>query len=401
MGQYLTFDGVSTSTYDVYVSGEGVFNAPERDVEAITIPGRNGDFQLDKGRFHNIEVTYPAFNFETDMSNFRTKLSNLRNAFASRQGYKRLTDTFHPDEYRMATFKSGLEVDPIKYNTASQFDIVFDCKPQRFLTSGETATAVANNGTISNPTLFSSSPVLQVWGYGDITIAGQTVSVANTSLGWLGFMKIGSTYYIEQSRRNTGDTIALPNDTTATFYYQASGSTLTSIEVSYNGDEIEWTSDVSSTKAQVMASLNDLTFTAGTYTTKSSTCAVTIGYKVGSTSYTTTFNVTVSVQYFSSSSNDKITLTKSSTFNNSYMAQSISAGLPQPQVNSTKSALGQPLYIDCEVGQAYVINNSVMSSANAAVSLPAELPVLKPGSNTVTYPNTVTQFKIVPRWWTV
>ena len=36
VNNYLTFDGVSTNTYDIYISEEGVFNAPERDVEMLT-----------------------------------------------------------------------------------------------------------------------------------------------------------------------------------------------------------------------------------------------------------------------------------------------------------------------------------------------------------------------------
>ena len=56
----LTFDGVDSTQYGVYITGEAVYNAPMRDVEMIEIPGRNGAYALDKGRFTNIEVTYPA-----------------------------------------------------------------------------------------------------------------------------------------------------------------------------------------------------------------------------------------------------------------------------------------------------------------------------------------------------
>ena len=56
----LKFDNVSSRTYGVYITGEAVYNAPERDVEMITIPGRSGTFALDNGRFENIEVSYPA-----------------------------------------------------------------------------------------------------------------------------------------------------------------------------------------------------------------------------------------------------------------------------------------------------------------------------------------------------
>ena len=60
MFKSLTFDGEDSRDYGVYITGQAVFNAPEREVEMISIPGRNGQFALDKGRFENIEVTYPA-----------------------------------------------------------------------------------------------------------------------------------------------------------------------------------------------------------------------------------------------------------------------------------------------------------------------------------------------------
>lgn len=132
----LTFDGESSRDYGVYITGQAVYNAPERDVEMVTIPGRSGAFALDKGRFENIEVTYPAGVFANTETEFAKAISDFRNMLCSRKGYCRLTDEYNPDEYRLAVYKSGLEVDPVQLK-AGQFDITFECKPQRYLTSGE------------------------------------------------------------------------------------------------------------------------------------------------------------------------------------------------------------------------------------------------------------------------
>jgi hypothetical protein len=69
--------------------------------------------------------------------------------------------------------------------------------------------------------------------------------------------------------------------------------------------------------------------------------------------------------------------------------------------DSTKTPLDETVYIDTDIGEAYTEAGGVVSSANALVSLPAKLPVLKSGANTITYDNTITQFKVVPRWWEV
>ena len=39
-----TFDGKSTREFGVYITGKDVFNAPERAVEMISIPGRDGEY---------------------------------------------------------------------------------------------------------------------------------------------------------------------------------------------------------------------------------------------------------------------------------------------------------------------------------------------------------------------
>ena len=167
MYKSLSFDNTPSRSYGVYITGEAVYNAPERAVEMISIPGRNGAFALDQGRFENIEVSYPAGIFADNEADFAQAVSDFRNFLCSKKGYCRLTDEYNPSEYRMAVYKSGLEVDPAQLR-AGEFTITFDCKPQRWLTSGETATAVASGGTVTNPTLFESSPMLEVTGYGNI-----------------------------------------------------------------------------------------------------------------------------------------------------------------------------------------------------------------------------------------
>ena len=134
----LTFDGENSLDYGVYITGEAVYNAPERAVEMISIPGRNGAIALDQGRFENIEVTYPAGTFGDDQPEFASKIRAFRNALASRFKYVKLTDSYHPDEYRLGLYKSGLTTTPVQRSKAGEFPIVFNCKPQRFLTSGET-----------------------------------------------------------------------------------------------------------------------------------------------------------------------------------------------------------------------------------------------------------------------
>lgn len=134
MKNYLTFGGLKSNDHFVWISGEGTYGAPRRDVEYVSVPGRNGNLIIDNGRWENIEVTYPAFipgDFDSHMNDFRM-------AMCKKLGYQRLEDTYHPDEFRMASFSEGIQTDMRQWNRSGAFDLVFNCKPQRFLKSGET-----------------------------------------------------------------------------------------------------------------------------------------------------------------------------------------------------------------------------------------------------------------------
>lgn len=177
LNNYLTFDEIDSSDLGVYISGEGTYNAPERVYDMQIVPGRNGALAIDEGRFENIELTYPAFIYSNNSQDFKEKVQDLRNQLMSRKGYKRLADTYHPDEYRLAIYKSGLEVEPKLINRAGKFNLVFDCKPQRFMLSGDLVRTYTSSGQITNPTRFDAKPLITVTGTGTLTIGGVAITI--------------------------------------------------------------------------------------------------------------------------------------------------------------------------------------------------------------------------------
>lgn len=178
LNNYFTFDGTTSSSLSTYISGEGTFNSPERVYNMQSIPGKNGALAIDEGRFENIELTYPAFIFTSSGTDFESKAAALRSALLSRNGYKRLTDTYHTDEFRLAIYKSGIEVAPALINRAGNFNLVFECKPQRFLTSGEVVNTYTASGSITNPTQFDAKPLIVVTGTGTLTIGGVAITIS-------------------------------------------------------------------------------------------------------------------------------------------------------------------------------------------------------------------------------
>lgn len=174
MRNYFTLNGVDSRDFGVYISGEGTFSSPSREYNMVPIPGRNGDLVGIERRFENLELKYPAFIY----ANFDANIRDFRNYLLSLVGYHILIDTYHPDEFRMALYDNEFEPKVVKKNDAGSFDIVFNCKPQRYLLSGETVTTLTADGSITNPTLFNSQPLLRVYGTGQLGVNSDTITIS-------------------------------------------------------------------------------------------------------------------------------------------------------------------------------------------------------------------------------
>lgn len=400
MQNSIIFGGVDSADFGIYIGGEGTFNAPKRDVEMISIPGRNGAFALDKGRFENIEVTYSAFNYETDLATFSANLEAFRNAICSQKGYQRLTDTFHPDEYRMAAYIDGLEIKPIEYNTASTFDITFDCKPQRYLTSGETTITVADGQTVTNPTLFASSPMLEVTGYGNINVNGYAIERKNATLGLIQLVGWRTSVPIEQGYSFTFDKAKMNDGDTIYFSANANwGGVSFSVGMSFAPYGATYT--VTDSNADAIAQdpgfyyESPVEFVVGTPKTITNTRTITAHISTIGTIETATWTGTLAYD-------------GDSTFTASFSSvPSTNIDLYDPKIwvgtlfgNSTLSSFGT-VFIDCDLGEAYTVIDGSPVSANGIVSMGADLPTLASGANEISFDNTITSMKITPRWWKI
>jgi len=368
---------------------------------------------LDQGRFQNITVTYKVGMFDDSETDFATKVSNFRNWLCSKVGYVRLSDEYNPDEYRMAVYSGGLELDH-DFLIAGEAEITFDCKPQRWLTSGETATAVANNGTLSNPTLFDSFPLLEVSGYGNISFNGYEIEVVNEPVGDVpitsGSGSVG-TYKImlPDVPIMENDTISISGAKTHfTFQYMSYNTWyFSSVSVqTYSGDASQSPtvsvshSSMGSGKYRSVFEIDfeftdPLSFSFGTSATKSIDATIKISCSNGTT---ITRSINANIQY-----DGEKTITFDSTTKNisNFVTYYTLCRSDDSTVYSTAISYGQPTYIDCDLGEAYCIEGGIINSLNTYIAFGSDLPKLAPSTNTFTYDNTITSFKVTPRWWKV
>lgn len=174
---FFTFNKVSSKQFGLYISGNGTFNSPERDIEIIDIPGRNGQLIVDNDRFKNTTVNYPSF----IISDFKNNATAIRAWLLSVNGYARLEDTYNPQEYRQARFSSSLDFEVKALNLSAETVIAFDCKPQRFLKLGDEKTIISIPTIIYNKTSFNALPLIRVYGNGagTVTVGNIIIQIKN------------------------------------------------------------------------------------------------------------------------------------------------------------------------------------------------------------------------------
>jgi phage-related protein len=63
--------------------------------------------------------------------------------------------------------------------------------------------------------------------------------------------------------------------------------------------------------------------------------------------------------------------------------------------------LGNPTYIDCDFGEAYKVENNEYISLNNHIDLGSDLPKLAKGNNIISVDSSITELKLVPRWWKI
>ena len=242
--EYFTYDSLKSCDYGVWISGENTFVAPERDVEIIEVPGRNGTLSIDNGRWKNIQFVYPCFMSGDFLTNFQTFKAKL----LTKKGYLKLEDTYHSGYYRMARVRAGIVPKPGAYNKSAKFNVAFDCWPQLFLTSGDTVQTIVSSGSITGGpadvgatpalpeiTIYLKNPTTYSAKTGSITVGTRTISF--TSLPYLSGYSDEVTINCEE-KEITQETITPGIPVSVASYFTGDFPNLTqqTVSVSYSGD---------------------------------------------------------------------------------------------------------------------------------------------------------------------
>ena len=423
MRNYLIFGRVNSANYGIYITGSGVYDAPERVVERVAVPGRNGALVIDQDRYENISVEYPAFAFGKSRKEFQDKIDAFRNAIASQIGYKRLEDSYHPEEYRMATYAEGLKVDVGPYGGSGRFTLKFNCKPQRFLRDGEHSVAKANGEKIINPTEHSSEPLLVVNGYGDIGIGDYNIRIDDVLIGQINVsdritvqnQNLVRSWDINEAQYNQGDHVTISGMTLKTvftitnsasfFDYEPEGERTMGIEFWSTSERDATLSYSKSGKtANFGVVVPAIELTIGQNLTKKYQIRSTINVQNNTNWQSQRLYDTYLFKYENgtlSVSIDRMYFNQGGALSIANPRETCTIELGTITGDSTVSILDDTIYIDCEIGEVYSIREGELVPLNSTVNLGSDLPKLEPGENEITFSDTIEGLKITPRWWQI
>lgn len=179
----LIFNGVSTKDLGLVIQAPPVYTFPSRDLSTQHVPGRNGDLIIDNKCYNNVNREYSIATAFRPGTNFIGNAEKIIHWLTSAKGYCRLEDSYDPLVFRKAEFHNDGSLTNY-YDKATAITVTFDCKPQRYLKSGQEELSFDTSSVIiSNPTNENALPVITISGitYSENDVVMLTVTNTDSS----------------------------------------------------------------------------------------------------------------------------------------------------------------------------------------------------------------------------
>lgn len=190
MINYFNYKNKDSRDYGILIRNKQTFDAPKRDIDFVSVPGRDGDLLIDNGRYPNVDMTYgimlvaPSINPLNPNENIDLAEASkaVRQWLMSNYNYYQLIDSYDPDYFRLAVFSGDIKLET-KNTSIAYSDIKFNCKPYRYRIDGQkNLTTNASALTLFNPESLFSLPRITVKGNGTLTITVNSVTYTVTNV---------------------------------------------------------------------------------------------------------------------------------------------------------------------------------------------------------------------------
>lgn len=177
--EIIVWDGKSSADMDLIIASIPKYSIPERKMDVISVPGRNGDIIISQDAYSNVIVKYDLAILGLRDSLNRS-VREIIEWLTKPTGYARLEDSYEPDVYRMAYYRKALDITN-RFMTIGRATVEFNCKPQRFLKDGEVPVKIQNGMRLTNPSVYTAKPIILVKGSGSayLTVGASTISISD------------------------------------------------------------------------------------------------------------------------------------------------------------------------------------------------------------------------------
>jgi phage-related protein len=168
-------DGVDALSVGIKLQSPIEFSEARPVVNKQSVAGRNGDLIFDEGNFQNRTGKAKCYCLQNDVEK---AISSTGRFLMGKRGYRRLETSDDPDHYWMARVENSPKIE-MRVRTIAPFEIGFDCKPQRFLKSGENPIIFAENSVLRNSYGQIALPLIKMHGSGSgwLTIGRTTITI--------------------------------------------------------------------------------------------------------------------------------------------------------------------------------------------------------------------------------
>lgn len=165
-------DGIDARSAGIHLQAPIEFSEAVPVVEAQTIPGRNGDLIWETGSYENRSGSASCFCLQKDVEK---AISSAGRFLMGKRGYRRLETSDDPDHYWMARVENSPRIEQ-RLRMLAPFEIGFDCKPQRFVKTGESVIVFNSDGALFNHYGQTALPLITLYGHGSgLLTIGKTI----------------------------------------------------------------------------------------------------------------------------------------------------------------------------------------------------------------------------------
>lgn len=171
--------GVSSDDVHLVVERYPARPTPARKGEAVSIPGRNGDYLELQDAFENYIQPYEVY-LSGEFHGHLPAVARAAARWLLVKGYQRLEDSYNLEEFRLAYVRGGQTFESF-LNEFGRATIEFNCDPRRFLKTGDVARPLIAGSVLYNPTGQTALPLIKLHGAGagTITLGGNTLEISN------------------------------------------------------------------------------------------------------------------------------------------------------------------------------------------------------------------------------